>query len=49
MTFDKQKRKTKIIDDIPKQYPDITKDDVIAAIKFASQFMEHPTKIISEI
>ncbi|MEK7313789.1 MAG: DUF433 domain-containing protein [Deltaproteobacteria bacterium] len=33
--------------DIPGQYPGISKDDVIAAIEYASQSMEHPTEIIS--
>ena len=32
--------------DIPKQYPEITKENVIAAIEFASQFMEHPTSVL---
>ncbi|MCF7892379.1 MAG: DUF433 domain-containing protein [Candidatus Omnitrophica bacterium] len=32
------------IQDIPKQYPGITKKDVISAIEFASQFMDHPTQ-----
>ena len=35
------------LDDIPKQYPDITRDDVITAIEYASSLMEHPTEIIS--
>ncbi|MCF7916460.1 MAG: DUF433 domain-containing protein [Candidatus Omnitrophica bacterium] len=32
------------IEDIPKQYPGITKKDVVSAIEFASQFMDHPTQ-----
>ncbi len=36
------------IENIPKQYPRITKKDVIIAIEFASQFMEHPTLATSQ-
>ena len=36
------------IEDIPKQYPDITKEDVVAAIEYASEFMKHPTQAISK-
>ena len=36
------------LEDIPLQYPTITKEDAIAAIEYASQFMEHPTQTISE-
>lgn len=37
------------LEDVPKQYPHITKEDVIAAIEYASQFMEHPAQIISQV
>ncbi|MEA3369170.1 MAG: DUF433 domain-containing protein [Candidatus Ratteibacteria bacterium] len=37
------------IEDIPKQYPGITKEDIIAAIEFASQSMEHPAQIVSQL
>ena len=33
--------------DVPKQYPQITKEDIIAAIEYASEFMEHPCQVIS--
>jgi len=36
------------LEDIPQQYPGITKEDVVAAIEYASKFMEHPTWIISQ-
>lgn len=34
------------IDEIPKQYPGITKGDVIAAIEFATKLSEHPTEVL---
>ncbi|MDO8747978.1 MAG: DUF433 domain-containing protein [Candidatus Omnitrophota bacterium] len=37
------------LEEIPKQYPGITKKDVVAAIEYASQFMEHPTQAIAQI
>ena len=36
------------IDEIIKQYPGITKKDVIAAIEFATQLAEEPTKVITQ-
>ena len=33
------------VDDIPKQYPGITKKDAIAAIHFATTLSEEPAKI----
>lgn len=35
------------IEDIPGQYPGITKKDVIAAIEYACKFMEHPAQAIA--
>ena len=35
------------IDEIPKEYPGITKKDVIAAIEFAMQLSEEPVKILA--
>ena len=35
------------IDEIPAQYPSITREDVIAALEFASESLEHPASIIS--
>ena len=34
------------IENVPKQYPNITREDVISAIEYASQFMEHPSQVI---
>ena len=34
------------IDEIPKQYPGITKKDVLAAIEFATRLSEEPTRIL---
>lgn len=34
--------------DIPQQYPGITREDVVIAIEYASQFMEHPAQVISQ-
>ena len=34
--------------DIPEQYPGISQEDIIAAIEYASQFMEHPFQVISQ-
>ncbi len=34
------------IDEIPGEYPGITKKDVIAAVEYASRFMEHPVQAI---
>ena len=36
------------IDEIAKQYPGISKKDVIAAIEFATQLAEEPTKVITQ-
>lgn len=36
------------LEDIPKQYPDISKEDIIAAIEYASEFMNEPTHAISQ-
>ena len=36
------------LEDIPNQYPGITKEGVLAAIEFATQFMEHPVEVISQ-
>lgn len=36
------------IDEITRQYPGITKKDVIAAIEFATQLAEEPTKVITQ-
>ena len=36
------------LEDIPKQYPGISREDVIAAIDYASEFMEQPTQLISQ-
>lgn len=33
------------IDEIPKQYPGITKKDVLAAIEFATRLTEEPAKV----
>ncbi|MBI3602334.1 MAG: DUF433 domain-containing protein [Candidatus Omnitrophica bacterium] len=35
------------LDEIPYQYPGLTKKDVVAAIEFATQLAEEPTKIFS--
>lgn len=35
------------IDEVPGQYPSITREDVIAALEFASDSMEHPVAIVS--
>ena len=35
------------IDEIPKQYPGITKKDAIAAIEFATQLAEEPIKVFA--
>lgn len=37
------------LEDIPKQYPDIAKEDVVMAIEYASEFMEHPSRVISQL
>lgn len=34
------------IEDIPKQYDGITKEDVIAAIEYSSDILESPAKIL---
>ncbi|MEK6715080.1 MAG: DUF433 domain-containing protein [Candidatus Omnitrophota bacterium] len=34
------------IEEIPKEYPGITKQDVVAAIEYAAEFMEHPAQAI---
>ena len=36
------------IEEIPKQYPGITKKDVLAAIDFAGRLAEEPTRIFTE-
>ena len=36
------------IEKIPKQYPGLTKNDVIAAIEFAAELSEEPTKIFTK-
>ena len=36
------------LENIPQQYPGITQEDVIAAIEYASQFMEYPSQVISQ-
>lgn len=36
------------IEEIPEQYPSINTKDVLAAIEYASQFMEHPTQVIMQ-
>ena len=36
------------IEDISKQYPRINKKDVIAALEYASKFMEHPAQAICQ-
>lgn len=36
------------IEEIPEEYPGITKQDVIAAIEYACEFMEHPSQAISK-
>lgn len=33
------------VDEIPKQYPDLTKEDVLAALEFAAELTKEPTKI----
>lgn len=35
------------IDEIPKQYPEITKKDVLAAIEFAAKLTEEPSRIFT--
>ena len=35
------------IEDIPSQYPGLTKKDVVAAIEFASELADAPTKILT--
>jgi len=35
------------IEEIPSQYPEITKEDIITAIEYASEFMEHPIQVFS--
>jgi len=35
------------IEDIPEQYPGITKKDVIVAIEFAGELADAPTKILT--
>jgi len=35
------------VDEIPEQYPEITKKDVLAAIEFATQLVEEPTRIFT--
>ena len=37
------------IDQIPEQYPGITKKDIVAAIEFAGGLAEEPTRIFSKI
>jgi uncharacterized protein (DUF433 family) len=37
------------IDEIPKQYPGITKKDVLAAIEFASKMSEEPAQIFTQL
>lgn len=36
------------IEEIPKQYPGITKKDVLAAIDFAGRLVEEPTRIFTK-
>jgi len=35
------------IDEIPKQYPGITKKDVLAAIEFATRLSEEPVRVFA--
>lgn len=35
------------IKEIPKQYPGITKKDVIAAIEFSAELVEQPTRVFT--
>lgn len=35
------------VNEIPMQYPGITKKDVIAAIEFATQLSEEPVKVLA--
>lgn len=37
------------IEQIPKQYPGITKKDIIAAIEFATGILESPAKILQRV
>ena len=34
------------VDDIPKQYPGITRQDALAAIEFATRLSEEPTRVL---
>jgi uncharacterized protein (DUF433 family) len=36
------------INEIPKQYPGITKKDVLAAIEFATRLTEAPVRVLAE-
>jgi uncharacterized protein (DUF433 family) len=36
------------IDEIPKQYPGLTKKDVLAAIEFATRLAEEPSRVVIE-
>ena len=35
------------IEDIPKQYPGITRADVVAALEFATRLTEEPTRVLA--
>ena len=35
------------IEEIPKEYPEITKKDVLAAIEFAGRLTEEPTRVLT--
>ncbi len=35
------------IDDIPQQYPGITREDILAAIEFASRLSEEPARVFA--
>ena len=37
------------LDEIPGQYPDITKEDALAAIEFATGILESPAKILARV
>jgi uncharacterized protein (DUF433 family) len=37
------------VDDIPEQYPGITREDVLAALKFTTDILESPAKILHRV
>ena len=37
------------VDEIPEQYPGVTREDIIAAIQFTTGILENPAKILQQL